>query len=90
MTEVTSDKLDPQLYAHMKKITQDHLGVNLEDIKIDSSFDDMKADSLDQIELTMAFEEEFGIEITDAQAETIKTFGEAVAMVQSILARGAN
>ena len=63
----------------IKKIIIDQLGIEEEKISIDSSFiDDLGADSLDIVELIMAFEEEFDIEIQDEDAEKIKTVGDAV------------
>ena len=63
----------------VKKIIVDQLGVNESKITEDSSFvDDLGADSLDIVELIMAFEEEFDIEIPDEDAEKIKTVGDAV------------
>ena len=63
----------------VKKIVAEQLGVNEADIKTESSFvDDLGADSLDTVELVMAFEEEFGVEIPDDQAETIVTVGDAI------------
>lgn len=58
----------------IKKIIAEQLGVDEEDITPDSSFiEDLGADSLDTVELVMAFEEEFGIEIADEDAEKILT-----------------
>ena len=63
----------------IKKIIVDQLGVDESKITEDSSFvDDLGADSLDIVELIMAFEEEFDIEIPDENAEKIKTVGDAV------------
>ena len=63
----------------IKKIIVDQLGIEEGKITIDSSFiDDLGADSLDIVELIMAFEEEFDIEIPDEDAEKIKTVGDAV------------
>ena len=65
--------------ARVKKIVAEQLGVAEADIKNESSFvDDLGADSLDTVELVMAFEEEFGIEIPDDAAESIVTVGDAV------------
>ena len=65
--------------ARVKKIVAEQLGVNEADIKIESSFiDDLGADSLDTVELIMALEEEFGIEIPDDAAESIVTVGDSV------------
>lgn len=58
----------------IKKIIIEQLGVDEEDVTPDASFvDDLGADSLDTVELVMAFEEEFGIEIPDEDAEKILT-----------------
>ena len=82
MTTEISDKV--------KKMVADHLGV--EESKVndeakvneDSSFiDDLGADSLDTVELVMAFEEEFGSEISDSEAEKILTVGDAVKFIES-------
>ncbi len=63
----------------IKKIIVDQLGVDEEKITEDSSFiDDLGADSLDIVELIMAFEEEFDIEIPDEDAEKMKTVRDAV------------
>jgi|TARA_B100000787_G_scaffold8894_1_gene6750 acyl carrier protein len=63
----------------VKKIVVEHLGVEEDKVVENASFiDDLGADSLDTVELVMAFEEEFGIEIPDDAAETIQTFGDAV------------
>lgn len=67
----------------MKKIVVEHLGVDESKIKEDASFiDDLGADSLDNVELVMAFEEEFGIEIPDDAAETIQTVGDAIKFIE--------
>ena len=67
----------------VKKITADHLGADLEKIEPTSGFiNDLGADSLDTVELVMAFEEEFGIEIPDDAAENIQTFGDAVKFIK--------
>ena len=63
----------------VKKIVTDHLGIEESKISPDSKFiDDLGADSLDTVELVMAFEEQFGIEIPDDAAETILTVQNAV------------
>ena len=63
----------------VKKIVIEHLGVDAEKVTEGASFiDDLGADSLDTVELVMAFEEEFGIEIPDDAAESIVTVGDAV------------
>ena len=63
----------------VKKIVVEHLGVEADKVTEDASFiDDLGADSLDTVELVMAFEEEFSVEIPDDAAETIRTVGDAV------------
>ena len=63
----------------VKKIVVNYLGVEEEKVKEDASFiDDLGADSLDTVELVMAFEEEFGVEIPDEAAEHIQTVGDAI------------
>ena len=69
--------------ATVKKIVADHLGVDEAKVTEEASFiDDLGADSLDTVELVMAFEEEFGIEIPDDAAETIQTVGDAVKFIE--------
>ena len=68
----------------VKKIVSSHLGIEEEKINTDSSFvDDLGADSLDQVELVMAFEEEFSIEIPDEAAEKIVKVSDAVKFVEN-------
>ncbi len=67
----------------VKSIIIEQLGVEEEDVKMESSFvDDLGADSLDIVELVMALEEEFDLEIPDEDAEKIRTVGEAVKYIQ--------
>ena len=66
----------------VQKIVVEHLGVDAEKVIEGASFtDDLGADSLDTVELVMAFEEEFDIEIPDDAAETIQTVGDAVKFI---------
>ena len=68
----------------VKKIVADHLGIDEGKVTEESSFiDDLGADSLDTVELVMAFEEKFGIEIPDDAAETIQTVQNAIDYIQS-------
>jgi len=68
-----------EVLEKVKKIIVDHLGVEEDKVVPAASFiDDLGADSLDQVELVMAFEEEFGIEIPDEAAEKITTVEKAV------------
>ena len=63
----------------VKKIIVEQLGVNAEEVASESAFvEDLGADSLDTVELVMAFEEEFDIEIPDEDAEKIATVGDAI------------
>ena len=65
--------------ATVKSIIADQLGVGEDEIKPESSFiEDLGADSLDIVELVMAMEEEFEVEIPDEEAENIKTVGDAI------------
>ena len=68
----------------VKKIVSDQLGTAIDEIQSDSSFvDDLGADSLDTVELVMALEEEFDLEIADEDAEKISTVNEAVDYINS-------
>ena len=74
--------MSDDISSKVKKIVADHLGIDESKVTEESSFiDDLGADSLDTVELVMAFEEEFGIEIPDDAAETIQTFGDAVKFI---------
>jgi acyl carrier protein len=67
----------------VKKIVIEQLGVEADKVKAEAAFiDDLGADSLDTVELVMAFEEEFGVEIPDDAAETILTVGDAVKFLE--------
>ncbi len=73
--------------ARVKEIIIDQLGVDEAQVKPEASFiDDLGADSLDTVELVMALEEEFGLEIPDEQAEAIKTVGDAIQYVEQATA----
>jgi len=68
----------------VKKIIVDQLGVDEDEVTLEASFtDDLGADSLDIVELVMAFEEEFGIEIPDEEAEKISRVKEAVSYIET-------
>jgi len=71
----------------IKAIICDQLMVDPEEVTDESSFvEDLGADSLDTVELIMEFEDEFGIEISDEQAEQISTVGEAIGYLEKLLA----
>tara|TARA_Y100000590_G_C15700635_1_gene1006644 strand:+ start:1777 stop:2010 length:234 start_codon:yes stop_codon:yes gene_type:complete len=68
----------------VKQIVVDHLGIDESKVKPESKFiDDLGADSLDTVELVMAFEEKFGIEIPDDAAETIQTVQDAINFIDN-------
>jgi acyl carrier protein len=67
----------------VQKIVVEHLGVEGDKVTQEASFiDDLGADSLDIVELVMAFEEEFGVEIPDDAAENISTVGDATKFIE--------
>ena len=73
----------PAVEAKVKQIIMDQLGVEAAAVKPEASFvDDLGADSLDRVELVMALEEAFGVEIPDADAEKIVTVQDAVEYIQ--------
>jgi acyl carrier protein len=68
----------------VKDIIINELGVDAEKVTPEASFvEDLGADSLDTVELVMAFEEEFGMEIPDEEAEKLRTVGDAISYIQS-------
>ena len=76
--------MSDEIKGKIKKIVADHLGIEEEKVTEESSFiDDLGADSLDTVELVMAFEEEFGSEISDSEAEKILTVGDAIKFIES-------
>ena len=71
-------------FDKVKKIIVEQLGVDESEVTPEASItEDLGADSLDQVELVMAFETEFGIDIPDEEAEKIKTVGDAVAKIDA-------
>ena len=71
-----------EITTRVQALVVDHLGVDAKDVVPTASFtDDLGADSLDIVELVMAFEEEFGVEIPDDAAEKISTVGDAVSYI---------
>ena len=70
--------------SKVKKIVADPLGIDDAKVTEEASFiDDLGADSLDTVELVMAFEEEFGSEISDSEAEKILTVGDAIKFIEN-------
>ena len=70
---------EQKILEEIKKVVVEQLGVSDAEVKRESSFvDDLGADSLDTVELVMALEEAFGIEIPDEDAEKIKTIGDTI------------
>lgn len=79
-----------QIQERVIAITAEHLNADIEKIKIESSFiDDLGADSLDTVELVMAFEEEFGIEISDEHAEKIACVKDAIEYISGHMSSNA-
>lgn len=75
-----------ELFKSIKQMIVDQLGVDEDTITEDSSFvDDLNADSLDMVELVMAMEQEFDIEIPDDVAEKVSTVKDAVEYVQNLM-----
>jgi acyl carrier protein len=70
------------IFNKVKSIVAEQLGVDEEEITLDTSFEDLNADSLDIVELIMALEEEFDIEIPDEDAEKLTTVGAAVEYIR--------
>ena len=73
-----------EVEAKVKKIIEEKLSVNADQITPDAKFaEDLKADSLDTVELVMALEDEFGLDIPDEEAEKIKTVQDAIDYINS-------
>lgn len=71
------------VFERVKKIIVDQLGVDPDQVVMEASFrEDLEADSLDLVELIMAFEEEFGGEISDEDAQKITTVAQAVSFLE--------
>jgi acyl carrier protein len=80
---MAADQPQQQLFEKVKGVIVEQLGVEADQVTIDASFvDDLNADSLDLVELIMAFEEEFGMEISDEDAAKLTTVGQAIEYIQ--------
>jgi acyl carrier protein len=83
--DIIDDRVDPRMVPdNIKEVVAEQLDVSVDEIKEDSKFvEDLGADSLDVVELVMALEEEFDIEIPDEDAEKIQTVKDALDYIQS-------
>lgn len=73
------------MFEKVKAIMADKLSISEDEITMDSTFEDLGADSLDIVELVMALEEEFDIEISDEQAESAKKVGDVVSYLKTLV-----
>jgi acyl carrier protein len=74
------------VFEKIRKMISDQFGIDEDDIDMDTSFkDDLNADSLDLVELVMAIEDEFDLQVADEDVENIKTVGDAVNYINEIL-----
>lgn len=77
------------IFERLKKIIVEQLGVEPDQVTMEAKFrDDLKADSLDLVELIMAIEEEFGGEVSDEDAQKIVTVGDAVRYIEAHFQQG--
>lgn len=75
--------MDTQLFERIRDMLADSLGISPDDIAPDSDIiDDLEADSLDVVEMVMALEDEFGIEVPDEDVETLRTVAAVIAYVE--------
>lgn len=75
-----------EIADRVRSVISDQLMVDLDEVSDESSFvEDLGADSLDTVELIMEFEDEFGVEISDEDAEKISTVGEAIAYLEKLV-----
>jgi len=75
---------DKSIEARVKDIIVDQLGVNADQVTTEAKFvEDLGADSLDTVELVMAFEEEFDIEVPDEEAEKLQSVGDVISFITS-------
>jgi acyl carrier protein len=80
---VGGNRVEDSTFERVQSVVAEQLGVDPDKVTLDAEFvQDLNADSLDLVELIMQLEEEFGVEISDEQAESIKTVGDAVEFIQ--------
>lgn len=80
---MSSQNVELNIFQRLKKIVVDQLAVQEEEVTLEANFaNDLGADSLDTVELVMAIEEEFGIEIPDQDAEKISTLNQAIQFIE--------
>lgn len=82
-----SNPVATKAFEQIKAIVIDKLGVEESKVALDTAFEELGADSLDLVELVMALEETFNIEISDEDAEKIKTLSDAVSYVERVTGR---
>lgn len=76
---------EKETFERVRNIIVDQLGVDADEVTMEANFrDDLEADSLDLVELIMAFEEEFGGEISDEEAQKIVSVGDAVRFLDTV------
>jgi acyl carrier protein len=86
MERSIAEVVEMDLEQRVSEIVVEQLGVSRSDIEAESSFtEDLGADSLDLVEMVMAMEEEFGLEIPEEDSEKLQTFGDAVAYLKEKL-----
>ena len=73
------------VFDKVKEIISDKLGINEDEITMDTSFEDLGADSLDIVELIMAIEEEYDVQVSDSEAEKAKTVGDVVKYINTLV-----
>jgi acyl carrier protein len=74
--------------ARVRSLISEYAGISIQQLADEARFDDIGFDSLDRLELTMALEEEFSIEVADDKIELVNTIGEAVGLVERELSQG--
>ena len=73
------------VFDKIREIISDKLGISEDEITMDTSFEDLGADSLDIVELIMAIEEEYDVQVSDTEAEKAKTVGDVVKYINTLV-----